>query len=147
MVILGEGEQREALHQLSERLKISDDIWLPGYQNNPYPFLFRSSLYVLSSRFEGLPNVLIEALALNIPIVSTNCPSGPKEILANGKYGHLVPVGDPATMAEAMVKSLSGDHPVFDQKEALNRFDPELITDQYLEVFGFHNLPHPSTPL
>ncbi|NCU32179.1 MAG: glycosyltransferase [Candidatus Moranbacteria bacterium] len=147
LVILGEGEQRELLHQLSEQLKISDDVWLPGFQDNPYPFLARSSLYVLSSRFEGLPNVLIEALALNIPIVSTNCPSGPKEILANGKYGRLVPVGDPIALAEAMDKSLSGDHPIFDQKEALQRFDPELITDQYLEALGFHNLPNHSHPI
>lgn len=144
LVILGEGEQRQPLNDIIENLKIKNDVWLPGYCQNPYSYMARANLYVLPSRFEGLPNVLIEALTLSIPIVSTNCPSGPEEILANGKYGRLVPVGDPVAMAEAMDKSLSGDHPVFDQKEALQRFDPELITDQYLEALGFHSLPHHS---
>lgn len=147
LVILGEGSQRKHLHQLSESLHISDDIWLPGFIKNPYPYLAKSRLFALSSHYEGLGNVLVESLALGIPIVSTNCPSGPEEILENGKFGRLVPVGDPIALAEAMDKSLSGDHPVFDQKEALRRFNPELITDQYLEVLGFHNLPHLSQPL
>ena len=145
LVILGEGSQRNHLQQLAKYFDIANDVWLPGFIKNPYPYLAKSSLFVLSSHYEGLGNVLVEALALGIPIVSTNCPSGPEEILANGKYGHLVPVGDPVAMAEAMDKSLSGDHPVFDQKEALSRFDPELITDQYLEVLGFGNLPRAST--
>lgn len=137
LVIIGEGEQRKILNNIIDSLEINNDVWLPGFFINPYSYMARANLYVLSSRFEGLPNVLIEALALGVPIVATNCPSGPEEILANGKYGRLVPVGDPISLAEAMRKSLTGDHPAFDRAEALQRFHPELITDQYLEALGF----------
>ena len=136
LIILGKGEQHQEIVHTTETLKIKNDVWLPGYCHNPYPYMAQSKLYVLPSRFEGLPNVLLEALALGIPIISTNCPSGPEEILAHGKYGRLVPVDDPVSMAEAMEKSLSGNHPEFDQAEALHRFQPELIVDQYLYALG-----------
>ena len=139
LIILGDGDLRSDLNDLVHSLDIRNNVWFPGYCLNPFPFMRRSKLFVLPSRIEGLSNVLLEALALGIPIVSTNCPSGPEEILAGGKYGRLVPVGDPFAMAEAMEKSLLGDHPVFDKEEALRRFHPELITNQYLEALGFPN--------
>lgn len=146
LAILGEGSQRKNLEHIADSLHLSNDVWFPGFIKNPYPYLAQSKLFVLSSHYEGLGNVLVEALALDIPIVSTNCPSGPEEILEHGKYGRLVPVGDPFSMAEAMEKSLSGDHPFFDRKEALQRFQPELIVDQYLEALGFSNLKGKSSP-
>lgn len=145
LAILGEGSQRKNLQQLADSLHITNDIWLPGFIKNPYPYLAKSKLFILSSHYEGLGNVLVEALVLRIPIVSTNCPSGPDEILEHGKYGRLVPVGDPFALAEAMERSLSGDHPVFNREEALQRFQPELIVDQYLEALGFSDLKEKSS--
>ncbi|WP_306549547.1 glycosyltransferase [Desulfobulbus sp.] len=140
LVILGEGEERVHLERLANKFGIAKNVWLPGYIGNPYPYIARANLFVLSSRFEGLPNVLIEALALNVPVVSTRCPSGPEEILDNGRYGHLVPVGNDAALTEAMAKSLNGENPRFDRLEALERFDHEKVTNEYLRVLGFKNL-------
>jgi glycosyltransferase involved in cell wall biosynthesis len=105
-MILGEGEERSALETLIRNLGISDDVALPGFVDNPYPYLRQSAVFVLSSAWEGLPTVLIEALALGAPIVSTDCPSGPAEILRNGSYGSLVPVGDVEAMSDAIYKAI-----------------------------------------
>jgi len=102
LVILGEGPERRLLEDLVKELGVSNDVLLPGFVNNPYKFLKNSDLFVLSSIYEGLPNVLIEALALRVPVVSTACRSGPSEILENGKTGQLVAVGDTDALAEAM---------------------------------------------
>jgi glycosyltransferase involved in cell wall biosynthesis len=107
LLILGEGEERSALEALTRKLGVSEDVALPGFVENPYPYLRQSALFVLSSAWEGLPTVLIEALALGAPIVSTDCPSGPAEILSNGRYGFLVPVGDVEAMADAMYKAIT----------------------------------------
>jgi glycosyltransferase involved in cell wall biosynthesis len=106
LMILGEGEERSALETLIRNLGISDDVALPGFVDNPYPYLRQSAVFVLSSAWEGLPTVLIEALALGAPIVSTDCPSGPAEILRNGSYGSLVPVGDVEAMSDAIYKAI-----------------------------------------
>jgi len=140
LVILGEGEERLYLKRLAHQLGITEDVWMPGFDHNPFAYIARANLFVLSSRFEGLPNVLIEALALDVPVVSTCCPNGPDEILDNGHYGHLVPVGNDAALTEAMAKSLNGENPRFDRLEALERFDPEKVTNEYLQVLGFKNL-------
>lgn len=107
LMILGEGEERPALEALVKNLALSDDVALPGFVGNPYPYLRRASVFVLSSAWEGLPTVLVEALALGVPIVSTDCPSGPSEILGDGQYGTLVPVGDIEAMAVAMHNAIS----------------------------------------
>ena len=93
LVIIGEGRQRSEFTTLAQSLGIEKDIWMPGFSDNPYAFMSKASMLVLSSIYEGLPNVLIEALACGCPIVSTDCPSGPSEILEKGKYGTLVPWG------------------------------------------------------
>jgi glycosyltransferase involved in cell wall biosynthesis len=142
LIILGDGSQREFLEKKIKILKITNDIWMPGFIRNPYAYMVQSKLFVLSSIYEGFGNVLTESLALNIPIISTSCPSGPKEILKEGKYGRLVPYGDPEALAEAMLKSLSGDHPVFDKNEALERFQTDLVVTQYLEALGFATHKH-----
>jgi glycosyltransferase involved in cell wall biosynthesis len=107
LLILGEGPERPFLEALARRLGIAEDVRMPGFVENPYPYMRRASVLVLSSLFEGLPTVLIEAMACGLSVVSTDCPSGPREILEDGKYGYLVPVGDPYALAEAIVQTIS----------------------------------------
>lgn len=136
LIILGEGEKRGALERLVEDRGLKDSVSLPGFVENPYAFMGSSEVSVLSSIWEGFGNVIVEALACGIPVVSTDCPSGPSEILENGKYGKLVPVGDAELMAEA-IKSVLKSHT---QKEILieraKEFSIGKITDRYLEVFS-----------
>jgi len=102
LIILGEGEQRVKLLKQAQDLGISDDFYLPGFVKNPFSYMAKASVFVLSSAWEGLSMVLIEALACGCPVVSTDCPSGPAEVLENGHFGPLVPVGDDAALAEAI---------------------------------------------
>jgi glycosyltransferase involved in cell wall biosynthesis len=113
LIILGEGEEKHLLEERAKILGISRDVWLPGFTENPYKYMAHADMFILSSRFEGFAIVLIEALALNLPIVSTQCPSGPDEVLNGGEYGLLVSVGDSVALAEAMIKSLLGKTPNF----------------------------------
>lgn len=102
LIILGEGPERAKLQKLIRKLGIHKDVALPGFASNPYTAFCHADLFVLSSDYEGFPGVLVEALACGCPVVSTNCPSGPDEILDGGRYGELVPVGDDEAMAKAM---------------------------------------------
>jgi glycosyltransferase involved in cell wall biosynthesis len=106
LLILGEGECRPTLEHLLHELRLTESVSMPGFDANPYAYMKRARLYVSSSAWEGLPVVLLEALACGIPIVSTDCPGGPTEILAKGEYGELVPVGDEARMAAAILRGL-----------------------------------------
>ncbi len=106
LVILGEGAKRERLERLVQRLGIGDDVLLPGYVHDAPRWMARAGVFVLSSLWEGLPGVLIEALAAGCPVVAVDCPSGPREILDDGRYGTLVPVRDPAAMAAAIAGAL-----------------------------------------
>ncbi|WP_456384908.1 glycosyltransferase [Desulfolithobacter sp.] len=134
LIILGEGEDRKELEGMIGRMSLENDISLPGFVPNPYPFMRQASLFVLSSRWEGLPNVLLEAIALGTPVVSTNCPSGPAEILENGKYGRLVSVGDPEALARAMVETLENPPDVSLLRKRAEDFSSARIIDQYLEI-------------
>lgn len=107
LMILGEGELRPALEALARQLGIDADVALLGFRDSPYVYMHRAELFVLSSRFEGLPNALIQAMAFGTPVVSTDCPSGPAEILENGRWGRLVPVGDVDALAWAMQATLT----------------------------------------
>lgn len=107
LIILGEGQQRPALEALTAKLGVSADVDLPGFAPNPYAFMSRADVFVVCSHFEGLSVVLIEALACGATVVSTDCPSGPSEILDGGKFGALVPVGDPDAMADAIRTALA----------------------------------------
>jgi glycosyltransferase involved in cell wall biosynthesis len=106
LMILGEGPDRDEIEQLVGRLGVKEDVLLPGFVTNPYPYLKRASAFVLSSLYEGLPTVLIEAMALGVPCVATDCESGPSEILAGGLHGTLTPVGDVDSMATAIADTL-----------------------------------------
>ena len=134
LIILGEGELRTELEQLAEQLEITEDLDLPGFANNPYSFMSQAHCFTLSSRYEGLPTVLIEAMACGCSVVSTDCPSGPQEILDGGEYGALVPIQDSQSLSQAMLQTL--DHPVKVEnlKQRANLFSTEQIVPQYLEV-------------
>ena len=106
LIILGEGRLRGPLERLVASLGLADCVSLPGWVDNPFAFMSRAALFVLSSRYEGLPGVLIQALACGCPCVSTDCPSGPAEVLQGGRLGPLVPVGDAVRLAEAMTAVL-----------------------------------------
>lgn len=107
LYIIGEGKSRVELEVLCQSLDLAERVVFLGYKTNPYPWIRRSRLFALSSRFEGLPTVLIEAMSLEKAIVATNCPTGPMEILDNGNAGILVPMNDENSMAEAMFKMLT----------------------------------------
>lgn len=134
LVILGEGECRAALAELAVELGVAADVDLHGFTANPYAYLARAVLFVLSSAWEGLPNALIEALAAGCPVVSTDCPSGPREILADGRYGTLVPVRDPRALAEAMLAALATPADRSSLRERARDFGVDRIADRYLEV-------------
>ncbi len=133
LMILGEGEDRSALESLVRQLGLETKVALPGYIINPYPYMLRASIFVLSSRWEGLPGVLIEALYCGVPIISTDCPSGPREILANGKYGKLVPVGDVDDLAKSIEGLLNGNNSST-PPESWQPYELEYVVDQYIDT-------------
>ncbi len=140
LLILGEGAERQNLETLAAELGIAADLSLPGFCANPYAAMSRAALLVLSSRFEGLPTVLMESLACGCPIVATDCPSGPHEILDAGKYGLLTPVGDAVALADAMNQSLDTHW----DRERLRRrgrdFSGDRSTAAYLRLLGVDGL-------
>ena len=132
LVILGEGPERGKLESLVEELGLNDDVRMPGFVESPYKYMKHSNVFVLSSRWEGFGNVIVEALALGVPVVSTDCPSGPAEILENGKWGRLVPVGDPKALAEAILEAMNDERGK--GIERAKEFTLEKIASQYLEL-------------
>lgn len=131
LVIFGEGEDRTQLEDLVFDLGLSDLVDLPGYTNEPYAHLANASLFVLSSAWEGLPTVLIEALALGCPVVSTDCPTGPSEILQNGRYGVLVPVGDVDVLSREMSAFFSGERHEVPDSDVLKQYTPAVVAEAY----------------
>lgn len=134
LLILGEGEQRSKLEGLVRELGVAADVALPGFVLNPFQYMARAAVLVLSSLYEGLPTVVIEALACGCPVVSTDCPSGPAEILERGSYGALVPVGDVEAMAKAIHAALDGAHDAKRLKTRAAEFSLERAAEQYLAV-------------
>jgi glycosyltransferase involved in cell wall biosynthesis len=133
LMILGEGEERSELENLAGSLGLSDGVALPGFRENAMAYMAGSALFVLSSAWEGLPTVLIEALAAGTRVVSTDCLSGPREILQDGRLGALVPVRDANALSGAMLESLSrprGAVPI----EALVPFTEKAAVDHYLSL-------------
>jgi glycosyltransferase involved in cell wall biosynthesis len=136
LLILGEGRQRPRLERLVGRLGLGEDVRMPGFVANPYAYMARARLLVVSSLREGGPQVLIEALALGTPAVSTDCPSGPREILDGGRYGALVPRRDPAALADAMGATLDAPAPAGLLSEAAARYRVDSSCRAHLKAFG-----------
>jgi glycosyltransferase involved in cell wall biosynthesis len=136
LMILGEwSAHKEDLEQLTCELGVGAEVQFPGFTYNPYSYMSQASVFALSSRFEGLPSVLIEAMAIGTPVVSTDCESGPREILDHGKYGSLVPVGDADALAQAIQQTLN--HPIDRGVLQLRaqHFSSGRIAKQYLQLF------------
>ncbi|HEY9852752.1 MAG TPA: glycosyltransferase [Leptolyngbyaceae cyanobacterium] len=136
LMILGEGMDREKLEDLVRELDLENEVALPGFVENPYAYMAKASVFVLSSVYEGFGNVVAEAMAVGTPVVSTDCESGPGEILENGKLGYLVPVGDFEALAYATIATLN--NPVSSQvlKQRSQTFSIPRIVDRYLEVLN-----------
>ncbi|MGA9538726.1 MAG: glycosyltransferase [Desulfobacterales bacterium] len=141
LIILGEGKDRDDLEHLAKRLSQSEQIAMPGFVENPYAYLKRAAMFVLSSAWEGSPNALTEALALGVPVVATNCPSGPREILKDGTIGRLVPVGDPDALAEAMLATLSSPPDETLLKSAVREYTAEFSSLRYLDLLLGRTVP------
>jgi glycosyltransferase involved in cell wall biosynthesis len=132
LVVLGEGEQRAELVDLADDLGIGDRVDLPGFASNPFPLFAAADVLVLSSRFEGLPTVLIEALPFSCGIVATDCPSGPREILDDGRWGTLVPCGEPAALADAITTEMSARRAR--PHDAWKQYEVPYAVEQYLAL-------------
>ncbi len=134
LVILGVGPERENLLDLAKRLEVAQHVDLAGFKSNPFAYMSKSKVFVLSSRYEGFGNVLPEAMACGTPVVSTDCRSGPSEILEDGKWGYLVPVGDWSAMAEAIIDTLDNPLPPDQLIDRASDFSADASIDRYLEV-------------
>jgi glycosyltransferase involved in cell wall biosynthesis len=137
LVIVGEGDQRANLENLIRDLGLAERVVLTGAMDNPHGVMAGAAMYVLSSRWEGYPNALLEALALGLPVISTDCPHGPREILDSGRHGRLVPVGDAEGLASAMDGQL--EQPSLVGEGALDDHGPQIIASRYLSLLdGAH---------
>jgi len=139
LVILGEGVEREAILKCAAELGVADDVDLPGFVPDPIPWMARAAGFVLSSRFEGLGNVLVEAMATGTPVVATDCPSGPAEILEKGRYGSLSAVGDVKGLAAGMLSVLCSPPDRSLLIFGAERFRSRRIAEEYLALMGIES--------
>jgi glycosyltransferase involved in cell wall biosynthesis len=143
LVILGEGEERSSIESLVQELGLGEAVLMPGFVPNPAAYVARASLFALSSAWEGFGNVLVEAMAVGTPVVATDCPSGPAEILEHGSFGRMVPVGDYLSLAEAIINELRTPTPANVLRQRAEMFSAESAADQWLELIA----GLPSSPL
>jgi glycosyltransferase involved in cell wall biosynthesis len=141
LMIIGRGDDRDRLLAAAHELGVADLLALPGFVDSPYAWLAQARVFAFTSVLEGLGFALIEALACGIPSVATNCPSGPAEILQNGKYGPLVPVGDHLALAAALESALLRPLPRAFLQEAARPYEIENATTAYIQAL---NLGEPS---
>jgi glycosyltransferase involved in cell wall biosynthesis len=134
LIILGEGKDRSLLENTITKLQLHDSVSLPGFTPNPYPYMQHADVFVLSSIWEGSPNVLTEAMGLGTPVVATDCPSGPREILDNGRLGPLVCAGDHDGLAEAIVDVLHNPLPSCTLKNSVADYAVENSAHLYLQA-------------
>jgi glycosyltransferase involved in cell wall biosynthesis len=134
LIIMGEGSQRPQLEQLAQALGIDHDVSMAGFTENPFAFMARANVFVLSSIHEGFGNVVVEAMACGTPVVSTDCPSGPSEILDGGRYGPLVPGGEPVALSAAIEQQLDHPTPAAALRARAREFSVEASADAYLKL-------------
>jgi len=134
LIVLGEGDERASLEQLAKSLNLSNDVDFLGFVDNPYAYMKRADLLVLTSAWEGFGNVLVESMAVGTPVISTNCESGPREILNDGEYGRLVSVGDFEDLAKSIIQSLKDSPDPAILKMRANEFTLDATVEQYLQV-------------
>jgi len=134
LLILGEGPERPSLEALANELGLQTNVDMPGFVENVFTFMARASIFVLSSAWEGFPSVLVEAMACGVPVVATDCPSGPAEILEGGRHGLLVPVGDPVALAESLKATLASTPSVESARVRANLFTIERAVQDYLPL-------------
>jgi glycosyltransferase involved in cell wall biosynthesis len=134
LVIAGEGPLRPTLETRINQLGLEADVDLPGFVANPYPLIARAAVFALPSRWEGMPNVLLEALALGTPIVATDCGSGAREILDQGNLGRLIGVGDTDALAKALLAELDDPMPANQLRQRASMFAADRIATAYLDV-------------
>ena len=135
LVILGTGPRRAALETLAAELGISEQVWFAGFQENPIPYVREAAAFVLSSRYEGFGNVIVEALGCGTPVISTDCPFGPGEILEAGRYGRLVPPGDAEALAAALDPALTKIWPPDMLRARAAEYSGERSADAYRALF------------
>ncbi|MEM9440965.1 MAG: glycosyltransferase [Pseudomonadota bacterium] len=135
LMIFGEGKLRPALERQTADLGLSNVVAMPGWCPNPFAYMARAALFVLPSHYEGLPGVLIQALACGCPVVATDCPTGPREILDGGRFGELTPVGDVDAMADAIIAAIAAPHPKAMLQARGNEFSVDRAVDRYLSMF------------
>jgi glycosyltransferase involved in cell wall biosynthesis len=151
LVIIGDGPGRRAIERQRDALGLGDAVLLPGFQDNPYAWMRRADVFALSSRYEGLPTVLIEALACGARVVATDCPSGSAEILEDGRWGTLVPVGDAPAFAAALLDTLPRGRWPRHPSTPLERFRPDAVLDRFAALIdglvdpGSGSSPEPGT--
>jgi N-acetylgalactosamine-N,N'-diacetylbacillosaminyl-diphospho-undecaprenol 4-alpha-N-acetylgalactosaminyltransferase len=138
LVLVGEGPDREQIKAVVKDLDLSESVILAGWQKNVYAFMARAKAFVLCSRYEGWPNTLVEAMACGCPVVATDCPTGPREILGNNEYGLLVPVDDPEALAHSVEGLLSNEsrrtHFQAQARKRAQEFDLEQIGPKYVRL-------------
>lgn len=135
LVILGEGEERDKLLDLVARLDLDNIVSLPGFVQCPEEYFSKADIFALSSRYEGFGNVLVEAMAMGVPIVSTDCIGGPSEILSQGEYGELVPVADPSEMAKAILNTLKKEIDSERLRSRARDFNIRHVARRYYKLF------------
>jgi glycosyltransferase involved in cell wall biosynthesis len=148
LMVLGtaaaESEYAAGLKTLARELDVGDDVAMVGFTHNPFAYMSRAEVLVLSSLYEGLGNVLIEALACGTPVVSTDCPGGPREILDHGRFGPLVPVGDDVALAEAIGSAIDDPPPPDRLHARAQLFRVDRAVDNYLRLLFPDHTTRPS---
>lgn len=143
LTILGDGDLRSELEQQIQELGLEERVKLPGYAADTSHYYQMADLFVLASRYEGFGNVIVEALDHGVPVVSTDCPSGPSEILDHGRFGRLVPVDDVDALCAAMIEALTSEHDIGALQGRAAEFTPEKVAKQYLDLmFPPEGTPH-----